>query len=97
MISHTSSITPDDVEAWRALDNTRRIPSITIRLTEQESAKLKHIAETTPFSRHSFCLKAVTESLQKFLDADAKSQRNAAAIHEVSCPVCKHKLHLSPA
>lgn len=52
---------------FEALDNKRRIPRFTMRLTDLEAAKLQHLAETTPNSMHEFCLQAVQKALaEKF-------------------------------
>lgn len=46
-----------------ALDDKRRIPTFSIRLTERELEALRHKAETTPDSMHAFCVKAIREKL----------------------------------
>jgi len=45
------------------LDDKRRAPAFSLRLTERELASLKRIAETTPDSMHAFCIKAIREKL----------------------------------
>lgn len=45
------------------LDDKRRTPAFSLRLTECELAALKRIAETSPDSMHAFCIKAVREKL----------------------------------
>ena len=62
--------TPTKTEApdFDALDNKRRTPRFSMRLTDAEAAKLQHIADTTPDSMHEFCLKA----LQAAIDAHYK-------------------------
>ncbi len=50
---------------FSSLDDTRSRPAFSMRLTDRRAAQLKHIAATTPYSAHSFCL----EALEKALDA----------------------------
>jgi hypothetical protein len=54
--------TPDSA-SWEGFDDKRRRPAFSMRLTDREAAQLKHIAETTPFSAHEFCLQAVQKAL----------------------------------
>jgi hypothetical protein len=89
---NTSTSTAGIPEAWSALDNDRRLPSITMRFTELESTVLKHIAATTPFSMHSFCLLAIQHSLQKFIDEADAAKADLPAAPAVNCPSCQQKL-----
>lgn len=45
------------------LDDKRRTPAFSIRLTERELSALKRIADTTPDSMHAFCIKAIRKEL----------------------------------
>lgn len=49
--------------AWADLDDKRRTPAFSLRLTDKEKAMLKHIGETTPDSMHEFCIKAMRKAM----------------------------------
>ena len=57
------SVEVQTVPAKQELDNKRRIPAFSLRLTERELVALKRIAETTPDSMHAFCVKAMRREL----------------------------------
>lgn len=51
--------------AWTDLDDKRRTPAFSLRLTDKEKAMLKHIGETTPDSMHEFCIKAMRKAMDE--------------------------------
>lgn len=55
---------PDAVACPAVADDKRRIPAFVLRLTAREAAALKGISETTPNSRHEFCIKAIRAALE---------------------------------
>jgi hypothetical protein len=54
-----------------ALDDKRRTPAFSIRLTEWELDRLKRIAETTPDSMHAFCIRAIRKELTQVPDPES--------------------------
>jgi hypothetical protein len=61
--------TPPAAPDFANLDNKRRRPAFSLRLTDREAAQLKHLAETTPHSAHEFCLQAIQKALaERFPD-----------------------------
>ena len=49
---------------FEAMDDKRRTPAFSMRLTAREAAMLKVISETTPNSMHEFCIKALRQALE---------------------------------
>lgn len=83
-----------NTEHSQNLDDKRRHPRFAIRLTDHETAQLKHIAETTPESMHQFCIKAIRAALsEKFdLGAEHATPARAPGSQRVQCPNCNHAL-----
>lgn len=66
---------PEDIKAldavgdkpWIGLDDKKRTPAFSIRLTAAEQAKLKYLSKHTPDSMHEICLKASLERIEQLL------------------------------
>lgn len=52
---------------WVGLDDKKRTPAFSIRLTAAEQAKLKYLSKHTPDSMHEICLKASLERIEQLL------------------------------
>lgn len=48
---------------WAGLDDKRRTPAFPVRLTDMEKAILTRIDETTPHSRHEYCIRAIRKAM----------------------------------
>jgi hypothetical protein len=52
---------------WIGLDDKKRMPAFSMRLTAAEQAKLKYLSNHTPDSMHEICLKATRERIEQLL------------------------------
>jgi hypothetical protein len=61
---------------WVGLDDKKRYPAFSLRLTAAEQAKLKFLSEHSPESMHEICLSACLERIEQRLktlpEANAK-------------------------
>jgi hypothetical protein len=48
---------------WIGQDDKRRRSGFNMRFTDAELAKLKFIAENTPFSMHEFCIRVISPAI----------------------------------
>ena len=52
---------------WVGLDDKKRYPAFSLRLTAAEQAKLKFLSEHSPESMHEICLSACLERIEQRL------------------------------
>lgn len=59
---------------WIGLDDKKRMPAFSLRLTAAEQAKLKYLSNHTPDSMHEICLKATRARIEQLLKELGNSQ-----------------------
>lgn len=63
---NTTPPEPND-KPWVGLDDKKRMPAFSMRLTAAEQAKLKYLSNHTPDSMHEICLKATRARIEQLL------------------------------
>lgn len=65
--AETTSIAAASDLPWIGLDDKKRTPAFSMRLTAAEQAKLKYLSKHTPDSMHEICVKACRERIEQLL------------------------------
>lgn len=72
--AENSLVTQSSDKPWIGLDDKKRTPAFSMRLTAAEQAKLKYLSKHTPDSMHEICVKACRERIEQLLKALPENQ-----------------------